>query len=73
VGGSNINRVMKPKCGEKMGGKCSIHKKRNVYILIRIPEENRTPGGGGLGLDRRIILKCVLKKEDMRMWTYTTG
>jgi hypothetical protein len=55
-----------------MGKKCSMHKKkRKTNILFRISEENRTPGG--VGLEGRIILKCILKKEYMRMWTYTTG
>jgi hypothetical protein len=40
---------MKSRYVGKMGGNVSMHKeKRKAYILLRIPEENRTPGGGAL-------------------------
>jgi hypothetical protein len=62
--------VIKSRCGSKIGGKYNMHKdKKKAYILVRICEENRTPGG--LGLGGRVILKWI--KEDMRMPTYTSG
>jgi hypothetical protein len=36
---------------------------RNAYIIL---DENHL---GELGVDMRIILKCVLKKQDMKVWT----
>jgi hypothetical protein len=57
---------MKSRCGDKMDGKCSMHKdKIKAYILARIREENRTPGG--TWLRRQGNIKVDLK-EDMRMW-----
>lgn len=57
-GGSNINRVMKSRYGGKIGGTYSMRKEnRKAYILLRIPEENRT------SLRRENNIKMHLKER----------
>jgi hypothetical protein len=42
---------------------------RNAYkILIKISKEKRRPVEE-TSVDGRIILRCILEKEGMRMWT----
>jgi hypothetical protein len=46
-----------------MDGTCSRHGRDEICVL------NFSQKAQDLGVDQRIILKCILKKWDGRVWT----
>jgi hypothetical protein len=53
-----------------MGRECSMHEMRNAYKLWLILEKFEARDHlRGLGIDGRIMLKWMLKKQGVKVWT----